>query len=63
MSRLRTVKLMPDVDQKLAAYARARRITPEQAAAEAIEQHLRDTGDIASRIADARRALQKHRDG
>lgn len=64
--RVRTVRLMPEVDVKLTAYAHARRMTPEAAAADAIENYLREHADIAIRIADARaafEAFEKARDG
>lgn len=59
--KLRTVKLMPEVDLRLAAYARERHQTPEQVAAAAIERYLHEHADVVLRIADARRAAEKSR--
>lgn len=61
-SRVREVKLMPDVDQRLTAYARERRLKPEVAAAEIIEREMREAGDRAMRLADARRAFERSRE-
>lgn len=48
------IQLLDEVHQRLARYARARGITPEEAAAGAVESYLREAGDIAARIAEAR---------
>lgn len=59
--RARTVQLLPEVDRKLAAYAKLRHTTPEAAAAAAIEMHLREHADVALRLEDARATFEKAR--
>lgn len=48
------IQLLDEIHARLARYAKARGITPEEAAAGAIESYLREAGEITARIAEAR---------
>jgi predicted transcriptional regulator len=55
----RTIHLLPDVDRRLQRVARARGIKVEELIAAAAESYLREHGELAIRIADARRAAER----
>lgn len=52
-----SLQLLDEVHQRLARYAKARGITPEEAAAGAVESYLRE---IAARLAEARAVADAH---
>lgn len=54
MSRARSVKLLGEIDERLARYAELHGLTVNQVIAEAVEGFLRDRADIRARIAEAR---------
>ena len=56
MSRTRSLKLLNEIDQRLARYAELHGITTNEVIAEAVEWFLRDRADVRSRIAEARLA-------
>jgi hypothetical protein len=56
----RAVTLITEVDAKLVRYAELRGLKPEVVVAVAVEEYLRTAADLALRIADARRAAEKH---
>lgn len=55
-----TLQLLDEVHQRLQRYAKARGITPEEAAAGAVESYLREEREIAARIAEARAVADHH---
>lgn len=54
------VYVLDEVHQRLARYAKARGITPEEAAAGAVESYLREEREIAARLAEARAVAEAH---
>lgn len=55
-----SLRLLDEVHQRLQRYAKARGITPEEAAASAIETYLREEREIAARLAEARAVAEAH---
>ena len=54
---LHTVELLPTVDRDLRRLARERRVKPDELIADAVGRYLREHGELALRIADAKRAI------
>lgn len=54
------VRLLDEIHQRLQRYAKARGITPEEAAAGAVESYLREEREIAARLAEARAVAEAH---
>jgi predicted DNA-binding protein len=60
MSRARSVKLLNEIDERMARYAELHGLTVNQVIAEAVEGFLRDRAEIRLRIAEARRIHSEH---
>lgn len=57
---LHNVPLPRSLELRLSRYAKARGITPQEAASAAIQNYLHDAGEIEIRLAAAARALRDH---